>query len=289
MTGAAGQVGRAICLQIPKEVQVYPWDRSQVDLANQEAVDREIRAVRPRLVLHCAAYTAVDRAESEPALAHAVNVEATRTLATALAGWGGRMVYVSTDFVFGGDQGRPWAVDAPLSPAGVYATTKAAGEAVVRETLGDDGAIVRTSWVYDAQGANFVRTMLRLMAQRPSLGVVADQVGTPTAADGLASMLWTLGTHDPWIGGTWHYSDAGCASWYDFAVAIREEAIACGLLEPTAGAVQPIRTVDYPTPATRPAYSVLDRTATWSTLGVPAIHWRVRLREVLQQLTSFPR
>ena len=162
----------------------------------------------------------------------------------------------------------------------VYGATKLAGELAARAALGERVAIVRTAWVYSATGSNFVRTMLNLM-KRGSVRVIADQVGTPTSAASLAEVIWRIAAEK--AGGVFHWTDAGVASWYDFAVAIAEEASRAGLLTAPVE-VTPIATSDYPTPARRPAYSVLDKSSTVARFGVKQVHWRVRLRTVIEQL-----
>jgi dTDP-4-dehydrorhamnose reductase len=206
-----------------------------------------------------------------------VNAEGVANLARGAAAVGARLVHVSTDFVFNGLSGIPYAPEAPTAPLGVYGRTKRQGEIAA----GPDALIVRTAWVYGSQGGNFVRTMLRLMAERDEVRVVADQVGTPTFASSLADALWRL--HAAGAKGLFHYTDSGAASWYDFAVAIQEEALAIGLLA-RAVPVIPIATSDYPTPAARPHYSVLDKSATFALLGGAAPHWRVNLRKMLKDI-----
>ncbi len=181
--------------------------------------------------------------------------------------------------MFDGLSGVPYAPDAPTRPLGAYGRTKLAGELLA----GADALIVRTAWVYAPAGGNFVRTMLRLMAERPEVRVVADQIGTPTYAPGLAAALWTMAGQG--LAGTHHYTDSGAASWYDFAVAIQEEALAAGLLE-QAVPVIPIATSDYPTPARRPHYSVLDKASTYEALGGPTPHWRANLRVMLARIKA---
>jgi dTDP-4-dehydrorhamnose reductase len=190
-------------------------------------------------------------------------------------------VQVSTDFVFDGASGAPYRPDDAPNPLGVYGRSKREGEEAVR-TAHPAALIVRTAWVHGAGGANFVATMLRLMAERETLGVVADQLGTPTHADGLALALLALA--EAGVTGTHHWTDAGVASWYDFAVAIREEGLARGLLA-HAAAVRPIATADYPTPARRPANGVLDKTSAWAVTG-PAAHWRDGLRACLEAMRT---
>jgi dTDP-4-dehydrorhamnose reductase len=190
---------------------------------------------------------------------------------------------VSTDFVFDGSVGRPWRTDDHPNPLSVYGRSKLAGEAPVL-ALQRSGLVLRTSWVYSKFGGNFVTTMLKLMSTRPQLRVVADQVGAPTWAHGLAGALWRA-VERPAVSGLHHWRDAGAASWYDFAVAIAEEGRAAGLLA-TPVEVLPIQTTDYPTPAHRPSYSLLDCTNTWRELDLAPPHWRLPLRKMLAELTE---
>jgi dTDP-4-dehydrorhamnose reductase len=280
VTGASGQLGRELARSVPPGVAVRFLDRSALDLAAGD-LEQRVLALAPQLILNAAAYTAVDRAESERELAFAVNGAAPGALARAASRLGARLVHVSTDFVFDGAASRPYTETHPTSPLGVYGASKQEGERQLRAAL-PEALILRTAWVYSALGANFVKTMLRLMGSRDRLSVVADQVGTPTWAQGLAAAVWELGlgTH---TGLTLHWTDLGVASWYDFAVAIQEEALARGLLD-RAVPVEPIRTEDYPTPACRPAYSVLDKTTTLALLAAPRQHWRSALRGMLDHL-----
>ena len=277
ITGAGGQLGRALGSTVPAGWTVCGLQRGELDITDADAVMRLIDAERPDLVINAAAYTAVDRAESEAEAAEAVNAGAVRHLVAAAGRAGARLAHVSTDFVFDGRTGRPYAPDAPTAPLGTYGRTKLAGEAAV----GTGGLIVRTAWVYAAQGQNFVHTMLRLMRERDEVCVVQDQIGTPTSATGLARAIWALAADG--AQGIFHYTDSGVASWYDFAVAIQEEALALGLLD-HAVPVIPVPTSEFPTPAARPAFSVLDKEATWRRLGWRAPHWRVALRTTLKDL-----
>jgi dTDP-4-dehydrorhamnose reductase len=275
ITGAKGQLGRALQACAPADATIVAHDIDTLDLTDAAAVTALVAAERPELILNAAAYTAVDKAESEEDAAYAANATAVANLAAT----GVRLVHVSTDFVFDGVSGIPYAPDAPTGPVSAYGRTKLAGEAAA----GPEALIVRTAWVYAPTGGNFVRTMLRLMAAHPQVRVVADQIGTPTYAPGLAAALWALAAQG--ATGLYHYTDSGAASWYDFAVAIQEEALAIGLLD-TAVPVIPINTVDYPTPATRPHYSVLDKTSTFAALGGPAPHWRANLRTMLSEIKT---
>jgi len=275
VTGVNGQLGKALLATRPEGWTCVALDRAALDLSDSDAIARLVDREQPDLVLNAAAYTAVDRAESEPDLAHAINAGAPAAFAKAL-GSAGRLVQVSTDFVFDGTSGRGYRPDDVRNPQSVYGASKAAGE----DAAGDAAIIVRTSWVYAAGGANFVRTMLRLMRERESLSVVADQIGSPTWATGLAHTLWGLAAKD--ATGIWHHRDAGVASWYDFAVAIAQEANALGLL-PRIPAILPIATADYPTPAKRPSFSVIDVTATRAILGDASVHWRSNLKTMLEE------
>lgn len=278
ITGAHGQLGRALAASAPAGCEIVSHDVDTLDITDADAVQRAVAEVRPDLILNAAAHTAVDRAESEEALALAINATAAGHLAAAATAAGARLVHVSTDFVFDGRSGVPYRTGDATNPLSAYGRTKLAGEAAVGDAL-----IVRTAWVYAPTGGNFVRTMLRLMAGRDEVRVVADQIGTPTWAPGLAAALWTLAGQG--ATGLWHYTDAGVASWYDFAVAIQEEAVARGLLARVVPVV-PIPTSDFPTPAVRPSYSVLEKGATWAALGGPAPHWRENLRIMLQGLVD---
>ncbi len=282
VTGGTGQLGRALAAAAGAAgATVIAPARADFDITDRAAGARLIAGAQPDLIVNAAAYTAVDRAESEPELAMRVNGEAPGWLAAAARAAGARFVHVSTDFVFDGSRSSPYPPDAAPAPLGAYGRSKRAGEEAVRAA--DPGAlIVRTAWVYAAGGQNFVRTMLRLMAERDAVRVVADQIGTPTHAASLARAI--LGLADRGATGIFHWTDAGAASWYDFAVAIAEEARACGLLA-RAVPVIPIRTIDYPTPARRPSYSVLDSFAAQAVLGPPR-HWRAELRDALGAMVA---
>ncbi|PHQ64552.1 MAG: dTDP-4-dehydrorhamnose reductase [Sphingobium sp.] len=279
IVGAKGQLGRGLQATAAADALLTCVDVDELDITQPDAVRDFVAQKKPDLVLNAAAYTAVDKAEQEEELALAINGTATGTLAQAARDVGARFVHVSTDFVFDGLSGVPYAPDAPTGPLSAYGRTKLAGERLA----GPDALIVRTAWVYAPTGGNFVRTMLRLMAERPEVRVVADQVGTPTYAPGLAVALWTMAANG--VRGIHHYTDSGAASWYDFAVAIQEEGLAAGLLTQEARIV-PIPTSAYPTPATRPHYSVLDKASTFDALGGPTPHWRANLRVMMQEIKA---
>jgi len=296
LTGAAGQLGQALIAAKPTGVELVACGRAELNLADPQACRDAVQLHRPDWVLNAGAYTAVDKAESEPELAHAVNAGAPTAFAEALAGLDlgehrqGRLLQVSTDFVFNGAQGWPYRPEQPLDPLGVYGASKAAGEAAALRLPGS--RVLRTSWVYGPVGHNFCLTMLRLHRQRAQsgdvLGVVADQVGCPTSTTSLALACWrALGLSlaavaEANLPRILHWSDAGAATWYDFAVAIGELGVALGLLK-QAAVVQPLSTADYPTPAQRPSYSLLDCTTSRSRLGLVPQHWREALFAVLSK------
>lgn len=279
VTGQQGQLGRALRATLPPGVEWLQPEVSRLDITDAAMVRRAVASLRPDLIINAAAYTAVDAAEAHADEARRVNRDGAAVLAAAAGDAGARLIQVSTDFVFDGRSSVPYLPRDATAPLGVYGRTKLEGEQVVRETLGDRALIVRTAWVYYAHGGNFVRTMLRLLRERPELRVVADQIGTPTCAAGLAVALWQLQAAD--ATGVHHWTDAGVASWYDFAQAIREWGQQAAPERPWARLL-PIRSEDYPTPARRPAYGVLDKTATWAITGVPP-HWRERLAQRLAE------
>jgi dTDP-4-dehydrorhamnose reductase len=281
ITGADGQVGLALRECVPRGWTVVACDRTELDVTSADEVHQAMERVRPVLVFHAAAYTAVDAAESDAGQAEAVNTGGTMHVAQAARQVGARLVHLSTDFVFDGSSGRPYSPEDRPAPLGVYGRTKLASEQAALG-LGKQAVVVRTAWVYSRHGQNFVRTMLHLMREQESVGVVSDQVGTPTWARSLAEALWAVAAR-PGLHGVLHWTDAGVASWYDFAVAIQEEGFAAGLLE-RAVPVRPLSSREYPTAARRPAYSVLSKSESWAALGITPPHWRVNLRLMLQEL-----
>jgi dTDP-4-dehydrorhamnose reductase len=282
ITGAHGQVGRELQNTAPSNWEVMACGSRELDVTDLNAVREVLERERPAVVIQAAAYTDVDRAEHESEEAERVNVTGALHVAAEAARLGARVIHLSTDFVFDGRQDRPYLPDDPPNPVNVYGRTKLAGEREVHRSTGGAALIVRTAWVYSEHGRNFVRTMLRLMGEQDGVAVVADQVGTPTWGRRLAEAVWRAADR-PEVRGVIHWTDAGSASWYEFAVAIQEEACALGLLEKVVP-VQPIRTAEFKAAARRPAYSVLDKTSGWAALGGPARPWRENLREMLQGL-----
>ena len=281
ITGAEGQLGRELQVECPPGTDLVVTDRQDLDITDPQLTRQALAEIRPDVVINAAAYTAVDQAEAEEAVAFAINADGAGSLARATASLGARMVQISTDFVFDGHRNRPYPPDAPAEPLGVYGATKLAGERQVLATLGDNALVIRTAWVYSRFGHNFVKTMLRLMTERDEISVVVDQIGSPTWARGLAKAIWRACSTD--LVGIHHWTDAGVASWYDFAVAIQEEATPLGLSSPETR-VRPVPTESYPTAAKRPRYSVLDTTSTHQVLAIEATHWRRQLRTMLQEL-----
>jgi len=277
ITGSGGQVGRALLRSVPNAVSAHGLSRSDLDLTDSNAITKAFEQYRPDLVINAAAYTAVDRAEQEEEQAFQVNALAVEALAKACAKHSARLLHISTDFVFDGASSTPYKPGSNPAPQSVYGRSKLAGEQAVLAS--PNNLLVRTAWVYSGDGHNFVQTMLKLMGEKDDLRVVSDQIGTPTHASSLARGLWALVQAE--AKGILHYTDTGVASWYDFAIAIQEEACALGLLKRQIP-ILPITTIDYPTPARRPPYSVLDKSETWRMIGEPAQHWRVELREMLR-------
>jgi dTDP-4-dehydrorhamnose reductase len=268
---------------VPQATQLIAVTHSELDIGDARAVDGFVASTRPDAIVNAAAYTAVDRAETEADLAQLVNATGPANLARAAAASGARLIHLSTDFVFDGMTSTPYRPLDPTNPLSVYGATKLAGELAVGKILAERSVVLRTAWVYDATGRNFLNTMLRLMRERGNVRVVADQFGTPTAAHSIAEAIWAIIAR-PEVAGTHHWTDSGVASWYDFAVAIAEEAASAGKGSATAGVI-PIGTADYPTPAKRPRFSVLDRAATCAALGLTPRHWRQNLRQVIGEVS----
>jgi dTDP-4-dehydrorhamnose reductase len=277
ITGAAGQLGSDLLdVLADRGETALGIDLPELDITDSAAVAAFLDEAPPEIVINCAAYTAVDRAESEEALAARVNGDAPGYFATWCAANGARLIQISTDYVFDGTATVPYEVDHAIAPKSAYGRTKAAGERAVLDA-GGDAHIVRTAWVYGARGANFVKTMARVAGERETLTVVADQVGSPTWSWHLARSLVALGLADV-PAGIWHCTGGGQCSWHEFAQAIFSE---LGL-DPQR--VRPITTADYPTPAARPAYSVLSHQK-WLAAGLPPMpDWREALHEAFLTL-----
>ena len=275
ITGAAGQLGRDVMAEATRR----GWapvgvDIADFDITNRAATHAALAAIAPELIIHCAAYTAVDRAEAEPALAHAVNADGTRHIAKYCAAQGIWLLHISTDYVFDGRGAKPWEVHDTPAPLSVYGATKLAGEQAL-QALCPRHMIIRTSWVFGAQGGNFVKTMLRLGAERSTINVVDDQIGAPTYTQDLARLLCDMAARP--VAGIYHASNAGECSWAGFAAEIFALArIDC--------AVNPIPTSEYPTPAQRPKNSRLSPKALIDAGYAPLPPWKTALKNMLEEI-----
>lgn len=281
VVGANGQAGRTVLARAPAWARAVSADRCSMDITDRRAVLDVVRDVAPAVIVNAAAYTNVEAAESDAATAFAVNADGPGHLAEAARAVGGRLIHISTDYVFSGASARPLRRDDPTGPLNAYGHSKLAGERRVRETLDDDAVILRTSWLYSRWGVNFVLKMLDLMRSQPEIRVVADQIGSPTWAGSLADVVWRA--IDCGAGGTYHWSDAGQTSWHGFAAEILAAGREIGLLQDDVDLI-PVRSLDFPTKARRPAFSVLDLSRTESDLGVTAVRWQNNLRKMLVEL-----
>ncbi|MDF5735645.1 MULTISPECIES: dTDP-4-dehydrorhamnose reductase [unclassified Nostoc] len=279
LIGSNGQVGKELQQILPSYGDVISVTRPTIDLTQSDTLRSIIRSKQPQIIINAAAYTAVDKAESEPELATAINATAPLILAEESQKLGAFLIHISTDYVFDGNGCSPYQETYATNPLSVYGKTKLAGEEAIRETCAHH-LILRTAWVYGTFGkSNFVKTMLRLGAERQELRVVADQIGSPTWAQDIATVIAQI-IPQLTISGTYHYTNSGVASWYDFAIAIFEEAQQLGFPLKVERIV-PITTAEYPTPARRPAYSVLACGKISPILGTYPPHWRQRLRQML--------
>jgi dTDP-4-dehydrorhamnose reductase len=291
VTGADGQVGRALLAEFRDTAELIACNRQTLDLSNPEKIRAKLREVNPDVILNAGAYTAVDRAETEGELAMAINGQAPGVLAEEAARSGALLVHYSTDYAFDGSKNGPWVEDDRTNPLSVYGASKLAGEEAIR-SIGDRYVIFRTSWVYAPEGKNFVLTMLRLGSERDSLNVVDDQIGAPTTAAELARATQGIaagilndnfGPESDWAG-TYHMTCGGSISWCGFARAIFERAPELlGGKKPT---VNPIKTSEYPTPAKRPLNSVLSNEKLQQRFGVRLANWQSALDEVLKAISA---
>ncbi len=280
LTGAAGQVGAELQQTLQPFGTLVASTRQQLDLSQPDTIVSVIAQLQPDVIVNAAAYTAVDKAETEGSLAQRLNGDAPGELAQVAKDCGAFLLHISTDYVFDGTKGSPYLETDQTNPLGSYGQSKRSGEIKI-EAVGGDWCILRTAWVYGTQGTgNFVKTMVHLGKERLQLKVVADQIGSPTWAKDIAEAIALL--IDKRGTGIYHYTNSGVASWYDFAVAIFAEAKALGI-PLVVEDVQPIATVDYPTPAQRPAYSVLATQKYRQTCNQIPPHWRQSLRQMLQE------
>lgn len=282
--GANGQVGTALRDCAPAGYSCLFVDASDCDITDAESVKKTVCAFEPQLMVNAAAYTAVDQAESEKEIAHAVNAGGPRNLAQAAAEQSARFIHISTDFVFDGTASSPIRPNDEPNPLSVYGETKLQGEAAALDANPDATVVIRTSWIYSRTGSNFVKTMLGLMAGRDELSVVADQTGSPTWATSLAESIWCFAAR-PDANGVFHWSDAGETTWHGFAAEIQKQGLAAGLLLKEIP-IHPIATEQYPTLAVRPRYSVLDCKTAIDALGYSPAHWRDNLEKVISELRN---
>jgi dTDP-4-dehydrorhamnose reductase len=269
--GASGQVGTALQKTAPPSASLVAHDLEQTDICDRAALAKTFAAVHPDVVINCAAFTKVDDAESHADAAYAVNATAPGLIAELCAKSGTRFIHISTDYVFDGRAHVPYAPDADVGPINVYGNTKLEGEKLTFAAA-PESVVVRTAWVHTGAGVNFVRTAVRLLAAGTPMRVVDDQLGTPTRAEHLADALWRI-VAQPDVHGILHFTDAGVASWFDVAVAVQQTLIEAGRLG-NGATVLPARSDEFPRPARRPSFSVLDKHSSWTRIGFVPPHWR---------------
>jgi dTDP-4-dehydrorhamnose reductase len=278
--GSKGQLGnelQELAAQV-SSFQFFFYDVAEMDIVNKELVDKGIESIKPDYLINCAAYTAVDKAETDKDVAFAINGDAVRNLALASTANGVKFIHISTDYVFDGEATKPYKEDDKVNPSSIYGLSKLKGE---QEALSNNKEVIviRTAWVYSTHGNNFVKTMLRLMHSRPEISVVADQYGSPTYAHDLASAIMKIVSSGEWIPGIYHFTNEGVISWYDFATEIKK-------LSGFSCIIHPITTDQYPTPARRPKYSVLDKTKIQQAFNIKLKDWKGSLRACLAKMPA---
>ena len=289
LTGSEGQLGRALINSLPDEIDLLSTNRSELDLSKPNDCYDYIINNKPDWVINSGAYTGVDKAEEDHILANIVNSEAPTCFAKALKKTGGKLIQISTDFVFNGKQNKPYMTNQKTDPIGNYGMSKAKAEKSILNILqnSNQAFILRTSWLMGPIGNNFLLTMLRLHSEKENINVIEDQIGCPTTTNSLARACWrvlTLSQNEKFLPSILHWRDAGIASWFDVAVAIGELGVKCGKLKKSA-IVNPIPTSQYPTAAKRPHYSVLDCKTTIDNIGIKNNYWRYELEEVIKSLS----
>jgi len=300
LLGASGQVGTELRSLLEGTRELHALTRAEADLSQPEKLRPILRDLKPEIIVNAAAYTAVDQAESEPELAAIINARAPEVLSDEAARCGALLLHYSTDYVFDGSKPTPWLEDDATAPLNVYGSTKLAGEQAIAAHC-SSYLIFRTSWVFAPRGKNFLLTILRLAAERDRLTMVADQRGAPTSAHSIAratvqvlegvrgSWAGSMSTSTPSWPGIYHMTCGGETTWHGFAQAILDDAAAADALEGRRPELAPIATSDYPTPAQRPANSVLDNGKLLRRFGVALPHWREALRKTLLDLHATPR
>lgn len=286
ITGARGQIGQELLRSAPKDWQVHGLSSSELDITDAQQVMATVQALQPQLIINAAAYTAVDQAENDSKRAYAVNHLGAENLAQAAQTLGCPLLHLSTDYVFSGEHAHPYTEHDTAVPCSVYGHSKWLGEQAVREFC-PQHIILRTSWVFGMHGNNFVKTILRLGQERDALSIVSDQVGGPTSARSIAQVLWQITrqyqSSNSCTWGTYHFSGGPACSWYEFADEIFKQASELKLIK-RSPALSPINSSDYPTPAQRPAYSVLDNTKINQQLNMTQSNWKTELKLMLYAL-----
>jgi dTDP-4-dehydrorhamnose reductase len=283
VTGANGQLGQELMEEGPARSIDYDFiflSKEDLSIDDAEKVEAYFNEYKPAYLINCAAYTAVDKAESEKELAFRINSEAVGILAAACNRHNTKFIHISTDYVFDGTATTPYKEDDPVNPQSVYGASKLAGEKLAMSN-NPDTVIIRTSWLYSKYGKNFVKTMLRLLKEKEEISVVNDQLGSPTHAADLAAFILLLVASKKWHPGIYHFSNDGAISWYDFANAIKE-------IISSHCTIQPIPTSGYPTPAKRPAYSVLDKRKVRDFFDMNIRNWQDSLEDCLEEIAGFP-
>ena len=288
VTGASGQLGQTISRlwsesPLP-QYQFKALDRFELGLSQPESAIAVLAELKPSVIVNAAAYTQVDKAESDSIAAHLVNAEAVGRIAAWSEENDARLIHISTDFVFDGRSKKPYEPRQQANPLGVYGVSKLAGERQIQALAKQRGTVIRTSWLYCEYGNNFVKTMLRLMGEKDQLSVVDDQRGSPTSTHGLAALIFAMILNRN-AAGIYHWTDGGSITWFEFALEIQRQGVQEGLLSKVIP-ISPISTSEYPTPARRPAYSVLDRSRTLTDFDCPSADWQAQLNRVLKELAS---
>lgn len=277
ITGSNGQLGHSLrrIIENDPDIEAFFTDVENLDITDREAVNRFVATNKISVIINCAAYTAVDKAESDELLAAKINTEAVGIIAECAAKYGVRVIHVSTDYVFSGENYRPYMENDEPYPHTIYGRTKLEGEGLLSAFCAD-AVIIRTAWLYSEYGHNFVKTMLRLAGEGKDIRVVSDQIGTPTYAGDLADVIHKILHHPTWHPGIYHFTNEGVASWYDFTKAILR------LSGKNNVAVTPVSTREYPTPARRPLYSVLSKEKIKNTFGITIPYWEDALAKCLK-------
>lgn len=286
LTGATGQLGHEILKTTPKEIEIINPGRDELDLSDYESCKKIVLKTRPDWIINCGAYTAVDAAEKDFQICKKINSFAPQAFSEVINETNSKLLQISTDFVFNGEQNFPYQENQEKKPLSEYGKSKALGEELIEKNIKniENANILRTSWVISPRGKNFILTMLKLHSEKESISVVYDQIGSPTSAKELSKVCWQIIKFRktkklPFI---LHWSDAGVASWYDLAIAVGEIGLELGLIEKKAF-VNPIKTKDYPLPARRPKYSILDTQNTSRLLEMSPSHWRINLYDILNE------